>query len=119
LPKVPANVTLVKGWFEDTLPKFLAKNPGPVAFLHVDCDLYSSTSCVFGFLSDRLVPGTVILFDELLGYPGWQQGEWKALREWMEKTGNEVEYLGYVGSSTPGNHPATQVGTRVLDRSKR
>jgi predicted O-methyltransferase YrrM len=117
LPKVPANVTLLKGWFEDTLPRFLAEHPGPIAFLHIDCDLYSSTACVLRLVAERIVPGTVILFDELIGYPGWQEGEYKALCEWVEATGIEFEYLGYVGKSTPGG-PAEQVGIKVLGESK-
>jgi hypothetical protein len=30
MPKVVNNVTLVKGWFDKTLPGYLEKNPGPV-----------------------------------------------------------------------------------------
>src|SRR6476619_6860744 len=36
LPSMPDNVTLVKGWFADTLPRFLDENAEPVAFVHVD-----------------------------------------------------------------------------------
>lgn len=57
LLEVPDNVTLVKGWFDDTLHGFLAEHPGPLAFLHVDCDLYSSTIYAFDQLQDRVVPG--------------------------------------------------------------
>src|SRR5215467_450286 len=46
LPRVPANVRLHRGLFEDSLPAWLAEHPGPVAFIHVDCDLYSSTRTV-------------------------------------------------------------------------
>src|SRR5690606_21917903 len=42
LPKVPGNVALHKGWFDESLPKWLEQNPGPVAFVHNDSDLYSS-----------------------------------------------------------------------------
>src|SRR5258706_686387 len=37
LPELSAanNVTLHKGWFEDTLPRFLAQHPGPTGFVHV------------------------------------------------------------------------------------
>lgn len=52
----------MKGWFDETLPKFAAEVEGPAAFLHVDCDLYSSTRTVFEALGDRVVPGTVIVF---------------------------------------------------------
>ena len=54
LPRVPANVELHRGWFDDSLPPWLAANPGPVAFIHVDCDLYSSTRTIFQLLGDRI-----------------------------------------------------------------
>jgi hypothetical protein len=46
LPSVRPNVTLHVGWFHATLPTFTAKYDGPIAFLHVDCDLYSSTKTI-------------------------------------------------------------------------
>src|SRR5580704_7865699 len=64
LPRVPANVRLHRGWFDASLPDWLDANPGPIAFIHIDCDLYSSTKTIFTMLSDRLGPGTIILFDE-------------------------------------------------------
>ncbi len=64
LPKVPSNVVLHPGWFDATAPKFAAENAGPIAFLHVDCDLYSSTKTIFDALGGRIVPGSVIMFDE-------------------------------------------------------
>ena len=68
---------------------------GPVRFLHVDCDLYSSTKTIFGGLNNRLQMGTVILFDEFFNYPGWQSGEYKAWRELCEEMHLQFEYLGY------------------------
>ncbi|MEN3363680.1 MAG: hypothetical protein V7606_954, partial [Burkholderiales bacterium] len=46
LPRVPANVRLHRGWFDDTLPQWVTANSGPVAFIHIDCDLYSSTQTI-------------------------------------------------------------------------
>src|SRR5947207_8430325 len=43
LPKVPANCRLIPGWFSDTIPAFLAETSDPIAFVNIDCDLYSST----------------------------------------------------------------------------
>ena len=44
LPPVRGNVRLTKGFFEHTLPGFVAQHRGEkIALLHVDCDLYSST----------------------------------------------------------------------------
>ena len=59
LPKVKENVELHKGWFNESLPPFLEQHPGPVAFIHVDCDLYSSTKTLLDLLAPRIRPGTV------------------------------------------------------------
>lgn len=83
LPRVPGNVRLHQGWFEDTLPEWVKSNPGPIAFIHVDCDLYSSTRTILTQLGDRLVPGTVILFDEYFNYPNWEVHEFKAFQEFV------------------------------------
>lgn len=90
LPRVPANVRLHRGWFEQSLPRWLAESPGPVAFIHVDCDLYSSTKTIFDLLASRIQPGTVILFDEYFNYPNWKQHEFKAFQEYV--TANKVKY---------------------------
>ncbi len=95
LPQVRSNVTLVKGWFDKTLPEFLKNHAGEVAFLHVDCDLYSSTRTIFDFLGSRLKPGAVIVFDEYFNYPGWRDGEYKAFQELVERNGLKFEYLNY------------------------
>jgi predicted O-methyltransferase YrrM len=96
LPAVADNVELVVGWFEDTLPGFLEAHPGPVTFLHVDCDLYSSTRTVFHYLRDRIVPGTVIIFDEYFNYIGWRNHEYKAFAEFVTECGLKYRYIGAV-----------------------
>jgi len=93
LPQVRANVSLVKGWFDGTLPKFLIDNVGSVGLLHVDCDLYSSTKTVLNLLKDRFRNGSVIVFDEYFNYPGWEQHEYKAFAEFVEESGYKYEYL--------------------------
>jgi hypothetical protein len=80
-PPVEPNVTLIKGWIDDTLPQFLEQNPEPIAFIHIDTDTYSPCKTVLTLCRDRLVEGSVVLFDELLGYPGWKHGEYRALTE--------------------------------------
>ncbi|WP_376097002.1 class I SAM-dependent methyltransferase [Roseomonas sp. CCTCC AB2023176] len=93
LPEVPENVELVVGLFDQTLPRFLASHPGPIAFLHVDCDLYSSTRTIFELCSERIVPGTVIVFDEYFNYPNWREHEFKAFQEFVEARRRRYEYL--------------------------
>ena len=95
LPKVPANVMLHPGWFDVTASKFANENPGSLAFLHVDCDLYSSTVAVFEALGDRIVPGTVIMFDEYFNYPNWKGHEHKAFTEFQGNSGKRFKYIGY------------------------
>jgi hypothetical protein len=92
------NVRLHKGWFETTLPPFLAAHAGPVRLLHIDCDLYSSTVTVLTQLRDRIVPGTVIVFDEYLNYPGWREHEFRAFAEFIAATGRGYRYLGFASS---------------------
>ena len=60
------NIRIHKGWFEQTLPGFLDLHAGAAGFIHVDCDIYSSTRTVLHLLAPRIVKGTVIVFDEYL-----------------------------------------------------
>jgi len=99
IPQVPPNVSLVKGWFSDTLPQFLREHPEPVAFLHVDCDLYSSTKCIFDLLCPRIGPGCVMVFDEYFNYPGWQNHEHQAFRELVDHHGFSFHYDAFVPRS--------------------
>jgi Macrocin-O-methyltransferase (TylF) len=106
MPAVRSNVTLVKGWFHETLPTFVSENKGIVGFLHVDCDLYVSTKIVFEMLESRLVAGTVIVFDEYFNYPDWEEGEYKAFNELMTRTGLSCEFIGY-------SHKGQQVAVKL------
>lgn len=108
LPEVPDNVTLHKGWFDETLPKFLDDNGGDISYLHIDSDIYSSAVTIFEECNSRIVPGTIIRFDELscwrhvfteaspnskanrVLYTTWQDHEWKALNEWLDKYDRKV-----------------------------
>jgi hypothetical protein len=95
LPKVPSNVQLHPGFFSVSLPPWLESHAGPVAFLHVDCDIYSSTRDIFTALAPRIVPGTVIVFDEYFNYPHWQHHEFKAFQEFVTAHDISYEYLAY------------------------
>lgn len=95
LPNVPRNVELHKGWFNETLPVWRQKYQDKVAFMHIDCDLYSSTVDILENLADRLQIGTVILFDEYFNYPNWENHEYKAWQEFIEKHQFQYEYIGF------------------------
>lgn len=106
-PEVPANVRLHIGWFDATLPAFLAARQGNVALLHVDCDIYASTRTVLDLLAPRIVPGTVIVFDEYFNYHGWRQHEYRAFQEFIAATGHRYRYLGF---SAEKGHVAVVIG---------
>ena len=98
LPKVNDNVRLIQGWFDETLPNFLKKHSEPCAFIHIDCDLYSSAKIVLKLLKKHIVKNTVILFDEYFNYPGWENNEYRAFSEFIEEQGLKFEYLGYINT---------------------
>ena len=106
MPKVPDNVRLHVGWFDATLPAFLASDPAPAALVHVDCDIYESTRIVFALLEPRIVPGTVIVFDEYFNYPGWQQHEYRAFQEFIARGSRSYEYIGF---SAEKGHVAARI----------
>ena len=93
LPKMPNNVELVSGWFEDSIPEWKKKHAGPIGFCHVDSDLYSSAVTIFTELEEFFVDGTIIAFDEYFGYADWRNGEHKAFLEMIERTGSEYKAL--------------------------
>jgi hypothetical protein len=93
MPRVPANVRLHRGFFDATLPLWAQKHPDPLAFIHVDCDLYESTKTIFDVLGPRIGPGVVIVFDDYFSYPGWQLGEHKAFQEFIAQSGLRFLYL--------------------------
>ncbi|MBT5861874.1 MAG: class I SAM-dependent methyltransferase [Gammaproteobacteria bacterium] len=114
VPKVPDNVELHVGYFDATVPGFLESHSDTIAFLHVDCDLYSSTVTIFELLGDRLRAGSVILFDEYYNFHRWQQHEFKAFQEFVEKSGLAYEYIAY---SVTGQQAAVRVLGNPLDES--
>ncbi len=58
-----ARVEFHKGWFEETLPGFVAPDRSRLVAV-LDADLYSSTAYVLAFLAPLIRPGTYLYFDE-------------------------------------------------------
>ena len=98
-PNVRGNVELHPGWFDQSLLVFQQRHQGPLEFGHVDADLYSSTKTILEVFNHRIVPGTVLVFDEFLNYPGWREGEHRAFEEFCALVGLEYEVIGYVPRS--------------------
>jgi len=103
LPEVAENVRLEIGGFSETVPEWARRHSGErAAYVHIDCDLYSSTALVLNELTRQgiILPGTVITFDEIRSwrtddhYPNWREGEFRALVEWGEMFGVDMEPVG-------------------------
>ncbi|HBS47826.1 TPA: hypothetical protein DEO28_01630 [Candidatus Dependentiae bacterium] len=97
LPPVLHNVVLIKGWFKETLPIFVQeylKNT-PIAFLHVDSDIYSSAITALKTLKNNIQEGTVIIFDEFYNYPGSEDHELKAFNEFLETINLQAKYCAF------------------------
>ena len=101
LPQVNNNVELIKGWFNETLPNFIKNNNKKVSFIHMDADLYSSTKCIFDVLKPYIDTDCVIVFDELVNYPGFDgdMGELKAFYEFITENKVDYKWIGMNGTS--------------------
>lgn len=79
------NISMVKGWFEDTLPTE-AKNIGKIALLRLDGDWYDSTMCCYENLFDQVVAGGHIIVDDYFSCHGAK----KATDEFLERKGLDL-----------------------------
>lgn len=90
-----ARVNFVKGWFQDTVPEFIGTlqiDSYETLVVHYDADLYSSTLlCLMSV--DRLKKKYLAIFDEFPGH------ETRALYNYQQATGAQVEFIGRVGPS--------------------
>ncbi len=111
IPQVPANVRLHAGWFEDSIPDFIKTETGPIRFINIDCDLYSSTKTVLDGLASQIVAGTVIVFDEYIGNTSWREDEYKAFTEAAQTYGWTSEILSF-------SFVTKQVVIRILNTSQ-
>lgn len=91
LHKKPINLTLIPGFFEETIP---AKLPRSIALLHVDCDLYKSTQVVLEHCLPRMTSKGVVILDEY-NDPKWP-GATKAVDEACAMHGLQVAYFPYI-----------------------
>lgn len=109
-PDTGQNATFIEGLFQDTLPDFTKRYGAGCAIrlIHIDSDLYSSCKYVLETLKPWIKDGTVIVFDEYFNYPGWQNGEHRAWREFIECHRINFEYIAY-------NKKGWQVGIRVTE----
>jgi O-methyltransferase len=85
--RIPSSdVTIVEGFYDETLRHPERLDDHRVAVAWVDCDLYESTVPVLDYLTDRLSPGAVLAFDDWFCFRGARdKGEARACDEWLER----------------------------------
>lgn len=95
---LPIGTYLVDGFFDKSLPEWVRAQTESIKLIHIDSDLYSSAKTVLSILDSKIEKDCIIIFDELVNldgrYTNWQDGEWKALNEWLEEFEREVEPIG-------------------------
>jgi len=57
------SIFMIKGWFQDTLPKY-KESIGPIAVLRLDGDWYESTKCCLENLYGNVVKGGYVIIDD-------------------------------------------------------
>jgi hypothetical protein len=83
-----ANIFMVKGWFQDTLPKYKDKI-GKISFLRIDADWYASTKCCLEELYDNVIRGGYVYIDDYESCIGCK----KATDEFLEKKHLSVKLI--------------------------
>lgn len=79
-----SRVEIVEGYFNESLARQKRNGPNEIAIAWVDCDLYESTVPVLQFLTERLVDGAVLMFDDWFCFSGRpDKGEQRACAEWL------------------------------------
>jgi hypothetical protein len=86
------------GLFADTIPHYINREAEPIALLHIDCDLYSSTKTVFDSLHPYIVKDTIIAFDEwcYLHNAALDDHEAKAFYEYVETYNVKYEFIDFI-----------------------
>lgn len=78
---ISTNITLVPGDIRQTLPSYAGGEGNPIAFLHIDVDLYESYRAILDNLYGCVASGGIIAFDEYAD-PDWP-GATKAVDEFF------------------------------------
>lgn len=97
-PYLNPNIVINIDLFHQSLPEFCQNHmskDSQISFLHVDCDLYSSTRDALKHLGPFLRRNSVVIFDEFYNYPGSENHEFKAFIEFANKSGTKFECIAF------------------------
>ena len=100
--RIPTDTVNTKYWvglFADQIPVYREQYSDHMAFVHIDGDLYSSCNDVLYGFNDRIVPGTVLVFDDFMMFETCDTKKWhniwnhecRSLMEWCHAQDRDVE----------------------------
>jgi hypothetical protein len=97
MPRVRSNVSLIKGWFHQSVPRWKAQQTGEKVplLIHIDCDTYEATFDTLSLCTEYVQHGVIMHFDDYFGFPNWRNGGYKALSQIAEQKGWNLTYLSY------------------------
>ena len=102
---------MINGFVEETLEPFMKTKPSEnISFIHIDTDTYSPAKTILSLLKPVMKKGSVVLFDELCGYPNWRSHEYRALKEVFSD--DEYEFIGF--SQTKPGSSLIKAAIRIL-----
>lgn len=102
-------IKLVEGFFSESLKSIEATSLGDIAFARIDCDIYEPAKQCLEYLSNRLVHGSLLVFDDWTH--DYEVGEGRAFAEWISTVPHlEFKFL-FLG---PWDH----LHLRVLHRGR-
>lgn len=83
-PDLPKNYHIIEGFLEDTFEPFYNKIRNEeefnCIFVHLDMDIYEPTKHFLSIIRKEEIK-TIICFDELINYEGFENHEWRAFNE--------------------------------------
>jgi len=93
-----SRIVTVSGFYDKTLNEATKKRNRlkKASIVHIDCDLYTSTKDVLGFIEDLIDVGSILIFDDW--YVPEDMGERKAYAEWRLEPCFE-EFFSFEGRS--------------------
>jgi hypothetical protein len=96
-PDLPANCTFHEGYFDATVPRFVASATERVAMLNIDCDIHASANQALTALVPLLGPGVALHLDEGVNYDTWLFNEMLALFRFLDAQALDVRWIARSG----------------------
>ena len=97
---INSNIIISNGPYNETVENFITTQDKKISFIHIDCDYYSSSKYVLNTIKNYIDKDCIIIFDELVNYPGFDgpNGELKALYEFITENNVDYEWIGMNGT---------------------